>query len=206
MTALTRAHLDELTDEDLRTLGFRIVNDAISALNTNIEEYELTGHPDLAPAPVHEAADWLRKVLTNPDDGYSADMLARHNDAVGAFLDAAYGVGAATTGIGALFPPWLNAVAVRMIFTSVYGRGGTPHRPSAEILRNTLTRFGDGFIPSHETAIGYVLKAICGSGDPRLPALAETYLQSGLHVNLRPAINRATRQLARLDELTELNR
>ena len=207
MTALTEAHLEKLTDEDLRAIALRILTDATSALDTYIEEHGFTNHPDLDPAPVHAAAEWLHEILTNPDDGYNNATWEGHRGAVGAFTDLACNIGKATTaGDGREFPPDLNAAAVSWILDSVYRFGGTPHRPSVWWLLRTLAKYGDGFMPSHETAVGCVLNALCDSDDPRLPALAESYMQSGLQVNLRPAINRATRQLARLDELTELNR
>ena len=206
MTALTEAHLEKLTDEDLRAIALRILTDATSALNTSIEDHDLTSHYDLDPAPVHRAADWLHEMLTNPDDGHDRDTRERHWHAVTGFRAAAWHMGESTIGNGDEFPPWLNAVTVRMIFNSVAHRGGTAHRPSAGQLHDALVGCGGVFVPGHETNVGYVLKAICGPADPRLPALAESYLQSGLHVNLLPAINQATRQLAHLDELTELNR
>ena len=206
MTRLTEAHLNKLTDEDLRTLALRILNDAVSALNTGIDEHGLTNHHSLEPARFHEATDWLRKALTHPDDGYDRDTWKRHEDAVLAFRNATWGIGESASGSAYEFPPHLNAEAVAWIFCSVYYDGGTTHRPSAKSLYTALTQLGGGFIPSHETTAGYALKVLCDSDDPRLPALSESYLQSGLQVNLRPAINRATRQLARLDELADLNR
>ena len=206
MTALTEAHLDKLNDEDLRTLALRIVNDAISYLDPNIEEHDLTNHPNLNPAAVHEAADWIHELLTNPDNGYSDDTLSRHDDAVRAFRNAAWHIRHSATGYGDEFALYLNADAIHTILFAVTYGGGTPHRPSAYWLHVALVNRGDGFIPSHATTVGYVLKAICATDDPRLPALAETYLQSGLHVNLRPAIDEATNQLASLDELADLNR
>ena len=206
MTALTEAHLKKLPDEDLRTLALRIVNDAVSALDTYIDEHDLTDQPNLDPAPVHRAAAWLREILTNPDDGYDPDTLERHHRAVNAFVFAAWGIGESTTGSGDESPLPLNANAVGQILDSLYPGCGTPHRPWAAALNYAFAGCGGGFIPGHETTVGYVLKALCDSDDPRLPALAESYMQSGLQANLRPAINRATRQLSRLDDLTELNR
>ena len=206
MTALTASHLDKLTDEDLRAIALRILHDATGAINSYIEEHGLTNHPDLDPTPVHEAADWLRTVLTNPDNGYNHDTWEGHLNAVGAFLDAARDIGESTTGTGLTFPPHRNAIAVGRILGSVYHDDGTPHRPYVWVLHYVLDAFGGGFIPSRDTPAGYVIRLLHPSDDPRLPALAESYLQSGLHVNLRPAIDEATQQLARLDELTELNR
>ena len=203
---LTEAHLDKLTDEDLRTLALRILNDAISAFDTNIKDHDLANHPELDPASVHRAANWLRKVLTNHGTWYNHDTWWGHSDAVDDFTDLAYDIDESTTGSGDESPLPLNANAVGQILDSLYPGCGTPHRPSAKSLYSALTRLGDGFIPGHETTVGYALKALCDSNDPRLPALAESYLQSGLHVNLRPAINRATRQLASLDGLADLNR
>ena len=203
---LTEAHLKKLPDADLRTIALRIVTDALNALDTNIEDHDLDDHPTLDPAPVHGAADWLHEILTNPDHGYNRDTRERHSAAVRVFRDAAFDIGKATTGNGSEFPPQLNAAAVDLLLLSVACGGGTPHRPSVYWLTRAGAECGHGFMPSHETGVGYALNAICGPADPRLPALAESYMQSGLHVNLRPAINRATRQLAHLDELAELNR
>ncbi len=205
MTALTEAHLDKLNDEDLRAIALRLLNDAVSALDTSIEEHDLANHPDLDTTPIREAADWLRKVLANPGNGYSDDMLVRHSSAVHAFHNTAYGVGESTTGSGLSFPPYRNADAVDTIFYSVFHDRGTPHRPSAHWLRIALGGSGGEFIPGHETPVGYVLNVICDSDDPRLPALAESYMQSGLQANFQPAINRAAKQLVSIDELTELN-
>ena len=205
MTALTKAHMHKLNDEDVRTIALRIVADAVSALDPSTEAHDLTNHPDLDPAPVHDAADWLHEILTNPDDRHDHDTWKRHRDAVRVFCKAAYGIGESTTGNGYAFPPHLNAGAVRTILNSVID-GGTPHRPSAGHLHAALTDNRGVFIPGHETGVGYALKALCTTDDPRLPALAETYLQSGLHTTLLDAIDEATQQLARLDELADLNR
>ena len=58
------------------------------------------------------------------------------------------------------------------------------------------------------TLLNYVARVTpdCDTTDPRLPALAETYLQSGLHTTLLDAIDEATQQLARIDDLTALQR
>ena len=201
---LSKDHLKKLDDAALRAIALRILTDATSSVENNIADLgQVGGLDNLIVAPAREAVAWLQAVLTN-HAGYD-DTVWDHHAAARGLEHLADGIGYALQEDTDAFSLSQNAQAVCVVFDSVFCRGGNVQRPNHRNLYHALDGCGGGFIPGHETAVGYVLNAICATDDPRLSALAESYMQSGLHANLQPAINRASKQLASIDELTELN-
>ena len=201
---LTEDHLGKLDDAALRAIALRILTDATNAFESNIVDLgPLGGLDNLIVAPAREAAAWLQAAMTNPAD-YDDTAWDDHYDAIHGLEHLANGICGALYEDIDEFSLRQNVVAVRLVFESV-DDDGTVQRPDHEWIDVILDRWGGGFVPGHETVVGYVLNVICATDDPRLSALAESYMQSGLHANLQPAIDEATNQLVSIDELTELN-
>ena len=199
---LTEEHLDDLGDDDLRTIALCVLNDAVSAVNKGIEEYGLGDLPDLDPAQFHHAADWLREVLSDPTD-YDLGILHNHTLAVAACGRAARSIGESQVGDGYGFPLFAAFDTVDWLLHSVYDDDGS-YRLDPRNLRFALESAG-GFLPRWDSEATYVIRTFHPSDDPRHAALAESYLQSGLHTNIWDAIAEATEQLGLLDGLTDLN-
>ena len=101
---------------------------------------------------------------------------------------------------------WL---ARQLVSAVLNGSGTAPHLWQ---WSSVCSAIDDAAKLRNETPVVYAARYVaqvtpgCDTTDPRLPVLAESYLQSGLHTTLLDAANEATQQLARIDDLTDLNR
>ena len=208
---LTSAHLNDLTDSELRTIALSILRDAVNALDTRWEELDQLydvgdgDYPGLDIDAAHDAVGWLCALFTTPAD-YDKASHSDHSDAVYGFHDSAHDVGAVASAEPGEFPLFLNAAALSWLIDSLHTDGGCAHRPDPGCLHDALDWCGGEFLPRRDTAATYVIRILHPSDDPRHAALAESYLTSGLHIGLHDAIDEATKQLALLDDLEDINR
>ena len=211
---ITEEHIGSLSADELRALALRIVDDAATALTT-----ELDGELGVDAAPARTAADYLRGMLSEPDTGDepgSFDEVAyrSYSDALTDFGNDVSEAGKSSVADPAEFLPGLNSQALLSVLGSIACFGDndvTDRRPDHRRLHEALFRYGQGFLPPYVSGGDYIVRVVCpddDSDDSRLGILVNSYLTYGYFDTFAEAIAEAkeTLQEMPLESLADLSR